>query len=131
MPNRPGLPTICARCRILAASQFPKNRETRAPLVEELLPHKKEIDPKYKYLFSAPTEDDDGIKTVVRFSRKAKEHYVQSEVDGKATGWKATYEKGKWVVQDGGTAKKTTRTKAKPATTSKSKKSSAARKKAG
>jgi DNA topoisomerase-1 len=35
----------------LAASNFPKNRETRAPLVEEILPHKKEIDPKYKFLF--------------------------------------------------------------------------------
>jgi DNA topoisomerase-1 len=43
----------------LAASQFPRNRETRAPLVKELLPHKAEIDPKYKFLFSAPTEDSD------------------------------------------------------------------------
>ncbi len=81
----------------LAASQFPKNRETRAPLVKELLPHKDEIDPKYKFLFSAPTEDPEGNPTVVRFSRKTKEQYVQSEVDGKATGWKAFYEKGKWV----------------------------------
>jgi DNA topoisomerase-1 len=81
----------------LAASQFPKNRETRAPLVEELLPHKDEIDPKYKFLFSAPTEDPEGNKTLVRFSRKTKEQYVQSEVDGKATGWKAFYENGKWV----------------------------------
>jgi DNA topoisomerase-1 len=82
----------------LAASQFPKNRETRAPLVAEILPHKKEIDPKYKFLFSAPTEDPDGNKTVIRYSRKTKEQYVQSEVDGKATGWKAFYEKGKWVA---------------------------------
>ena len=81
----------------LAASQFPKNRETRAPLVEELLPHKNEIDPKYSYLFSAPTEDPNGVKTLVRFSRKTKEQYVQSEVDGKATGWKAFYQNGKWV----------------------------------
>ncbi|WP_347329597.1 type I DNA topoisomerase [Marinimicrobium locisalis] len=81
----------------LAASQFPKNRETRAPLVAELLPHKKEIDPKYTFLFSAPTEDPDGNKTVIRYSRKTKEQYVQSEVDGKATGWKAFYQKGKWV----------------------------------
>ncbi|MGD8176491.1 type I DNA topoisomerase [Marinimicrobium sp. ARAG 43.8] len=81
----------------LAASQFPKNRETRAPLVAELLPHKSEIDPKYKFLFSAPTEDSDGNATVIRYSRKTKEQYVQSEVDGKATGWKAFYEKGKWV----------------------------------
>jgi len=81
----------------LAASQFPKNRETRAPLVEELLPHKKEIDPKYKFLFSAPTEDPDGNKAIVRYSRKAKEQYVQTEVDGKATGWKAHYQGSKWV----------------------------------
>ncbi|MGQ9424638.1 type I DNA topoisomerase [Gilvimarinus sp. F26214L] len=81
----------------LAASQFPKNRETRAPLVEELLPHKSEIDPKYNFLFSAPTEDPEGNKTVVRYSRKTKEQYVQSEVEGKATGWKAFYENGRWV----------------------------------
>lgn len=81
----------------LAASQFPKNRETRAPLVEELLPHKSEIDPKYKFLFSAPVEDPDGNKAVIRFSRKTKEQYVQTEIDGKASGWKAFYEGGKWV----------------------------------
>lgn len=88
----------------LAASQFPKNRETRAPLVAELLPHKDEIDPKYTFLFSAPTEDDDGNQTLVRYSRKTKEQYVQSEIDGKASGWKAFYDNGKWVPQ--GTAKK-------------------------
>ncbi len=82
----------------LAASQFPKNRETRAPLVSEILPHKEEIDKKYTFLFSAPTEDDDGNPTLIRFSRKTKEQYVQSEIDGKATGWKAFYEGGKWVV---------------------------------
>ena len=71
----------------LAASQFPKNRETRAPLVEELLAHKDEIDPKYEFLFSAPTEDDEGNKAMVRYSRKTKEQYVQTEVDKKATGW--------------------------------------------
>jgi DNA topoisomerase-1 len=90
----------------LAASNFPKNRETRAPLVEELLPHKKEIDPKYKHLFKAPTEDADGNKTIVRYSRKTKEQYVQSELEGKPTGWKAFYKKGKWEVQETGKKKK-------------------------
>ncbi len=85
----------------LAASQFPKNRETRAPLVEELLAHKEEIDRKYAYLFSAPVEDPDGVKTLVRFSRKTKELYVQSEEDGKATGWKAFFQNGKWVSSEG------------------------------
>ncbi|MCX2779799.1 type I DNA topoisomerase [Microbulbifer thermotolerans] len=89
----------------LAASQFPKNRETRAPLVKELLPHKDEIDPKYSFLFSAPVEDDEGRDTVVRFSRKTQEQYVQSEENGKATGWRAFYRDGKWQI-DAGKAKR-------------------------
>lgn len=84
----------------LAASQFPKNRETRAPLVAELLTVKDKIDPKYHFLLSAPVKDSNGIKTIVRFSRKTKEQYVQTEVDGKATGWKAFYEGGKWKVSE-------------------------------
>lgn len=82
----------------LAASQFPKNRETRAPLVSELLPYKKQIDPKYHFLLSAPVKDPEGNLAIVRFSRKTKEQYVQTEVNGKATGWKAFYESGKWHV---------------------------------
>jgi DNA topoisomerase-1 len=80
----------------LAASQFPRNRETRAPFVDELLPHKDEIDPKYTFLFSAPVADDDGNRAQVRFSRKTKEQYVMTETDGKATGWKAWYRNGRW-----------------------------------
>ncbi len=86
----------------LAASQFPKNRETRAPLVEELIPHKDEIDKKYAFLMKAPTEDPDGHKTVVKFSRKNKEQYVQSEIDKKPTGWKAFYRKGTWTTDSEG-----------------------------
>ena len=93
----------------MAASKFPKNRKTRAPLVSELLPFKNEIDSKYKFLFSAPVEDPDGIPTVVRYSRKTKEQYVQSEVDGKPTGWKAFYQGGAWI--DSSTKKSTTKTK--------------------
>jgi len=85
----------------LAASQFPRNRETRAPLVTELLAHRSEIDPKYGYIFSAPTEDGDGIPAQVRFSRKTREQYVMTEKDGKATGWKAFYRKGKWQEEQG------------------------------
>ncbi|BCD98417.1 type I DNA topoisomerase [Marinagarivorans cellulosilyticus] len=84
----------------LAASQFPKNRETRAPLVKELLTVKDQLDPKYAHILKAPQEDSDGNDTVVRYSRKTKEQYVQSEVDAKPTGWKAFYEGGKWVVQE-------------------------------
>ena len=84
----------------LAASGFPRNRETRAPLVRELLPHANQLDPKFRHLLSAPARDANGNDAVIRFSRKTKEHYVQSEVDGKPTGWRAFFNKGKWVEQD-------------------------------
>jgi len=91
----------------LAASQFPKNRETRPPLVKELLAHKAEIPDKYHYILKAPTEDDEGRPTVIRFSRKAKEQYVMTENEnGKASGWKAHYAGGKWIVDEKKGAKK-------------------------
>lgn len=92
----------------LAASKFPKNRETRPPLIRELLPHKDEIDPKYAFLFDAPVADPKGNPSVVRFSRKTKEQYVMSEEKGKATGWSAHYQNGKWVET---AAKKTAKKK--------------------
>ena len=76
----------------LASSAFPRSRETRAPLVKELLPHRDELDPKHDYLCEAPTEDDKGRPSVIRFSRKNKEQYVMTEdKDGKPTGWTAHY----------------------------------------
>ncbi|WP_312935461.1 type I DNA topoisomerase [Pseudomonas sp.] len=84
----------------LAASQFPKNRETRAPLVMEIVPHKAEIDPKYHFLCEAPEKDPEGRPTVIRYSRKTKEQYVQTEVEGKPTGWKAFYDGSAWKVED-------------------------------
>ncbi len=81
----------------LAASKFPKNRETRPPKVAELIPHKDEIDPKYHYLLEAPVADPEGNPAIIRFSRKTKQQYVMSEKDGKPTGWTAFYEDGKWV----------------------------------
>lgn len=96
----------------LAASKFPKNRETRAPLVSELIAHKEEIDPKYDFLFSAPVKDPQGNPSIVRFSRKTKEQYVMSEVEGKATGWTAYFEGNKWVQTEAkAKAKKATKTK--------------------
>ncbi|CAA0088288.1 DNA topoisomerase 1 [Zhongshania aliphaticivorans] len=84
----------------LAASAFPRNRETRAPLVKEILPHRDEIDEKYAFLFDAPVSDKEGRDTVIRYSRKTKEQYVQTEVDGKPSGWSAFFEGGKWVVRE-------------------------------
>ncbi|MFV0277267.1 MAG: topoisomerase DNA-binding C4 zinc finger domain-containing protein, partial [Parahaliea sp.] len=83
----------------LAASGFPRNRETRAPFVDELLPHQAEIDPKYSFLFSAPTRDGDGNRAQIRYSRKTQEQYVMTEVDGKATGWRAFYNNGRWEAE--------------------------------
>ena len=83
----------------LAASQFPKYRETRAPLVEDVVAVKDQLDPKFEYLARAPVQDPDGNKGTIRFQRKTREQYVMSEVEGKATGWRAFYQDGKWVQQ--------------------------------
>ncbi|CNK70191.1 type I DNA topoisomerase [Yersinia aldovae] len=81
----------------LAANTFPKSRETRAPMVEELVRFKDRLPEKLRYLADAPVVDNEGNKTMVRFSRKTKQQYVSSEKEGKATGWSAFYIDGKWV----------------------------------
>ena len=90
----------------LAASQYPKNRETRAPKVSEInnlrekiieacryLPDKE----KHLYLLDAPEHDKDGNPYVIRYNRTDDVHYVASEKDGKKTKWTATYVDGDWV----------------------------------
>ncbi|MFT5594814.1 MAG: DNA topoisomerase-1 [Oceanicoccus sp.] len=116
----------------LAASQFPKNRETRAPKVFELIPHKAELPEKYHYLTEAPVKDSDGNATTVRYSRKTAQIYVATEnEEGKATGWSAFYEDGKWAVTEKKSAakktsaKKTTAKKKTSAKKTSAKKSSA------
>jgi DNA topoisomerase-1 len=85
----------------LAAHTFPKSRETRAPLVEELARFRDRISPKFYYLADAPKADPDKNPTVVRYSRKTKQQYVMSEdKKGKATGWSSWYQNGKWVADD-------------------------------
>jgi len=93
----------------LAASTFPRSRETRAPKVAELVKFKERISPKFFYLAEAPQADPAGNLAVVRYSRKNKEQYVMTEVDKKATGWTAKYiggelkdkvlSGGKWVEE--------------------------------
>lgn len=85
----------------LAASTFPKSRETRAPLVSELKKYRDQLSPKFYYLADAPAKDPDGNPAVVRWSRKTKQQYVMSEKDGKATGWSAWFENGKWNITKG------------------------------
>ncbi|HET8731797.1 MAG TPA: type I DNA topoisomerase [Moraxellaceae bacterium] len=81
----------------LAASQFPKHRETRAPTIEELQSVADKLDEKHKYLLKAPAKDKEGNKAVLRFSRKTREQFVVTEKDGKPTGWQAFFHDGKWV----------------------------------
>jgi DNA topoisomerase-1 len=82
----------------LASSEFPRSRETRSPLVEDLRRHRDELDPKFRYLADGPVEDPDGRKVSVRFRRKEREHYLASYADGKPTGWTASYRDGRWVA---------------------------------
>jgi DNA topoisomerase-1 len=84
----------------LAASLFPKNRETRAPKVSELLVHSKELPKKYHYLLVAPQQDPEGRPSVIKYSRKTKEQYIASEEQGKATGWSAYYVQGRWQERE-------------------------------
>ncbi len=101
----------------LASSAFPKSRETKAPQVKDLLRHRSELDPKFDYLCEAPVKDDDGNPAIIRYSRKNKEQYIMSEVDGKASGWTAHYIDKKWKVSKKvATVKKKAKAKKKTAT---------------
>ena len=92
----------------LAASQYPKNRETRAPSVEEIkglkdqlltacrfLPNKE----KHLYLLDAPEKDNEGNPYIIRYNRTDDTHYIASEKDGKKTGNTASYDEIKMVWQ--------------------------------
>ena len=82
----------------LAASQFPKLRETRPVKINELIPHRDEVDSKYTFLIDGPQQDPDGNPSIVRFSRKNKCQYIGSEKDGKATKWAVYYKNGMWTA---------------------------------
>lgn len=85
----------------LAASKFPKVRETRAPKLAELRAIKDKMDEKFQYLFKGPDEDPDGNATILRWSRKKKEQYIGSEnaKTGKATRWGVYWRNGKWIEE--------------------------------
>src|SRR5210317_46495 len=91
-----------------AASQYPKNRETRAPSVEEfnkvvteetLLDACKYLEDqaKHTHLLDAPKKDIDGNPYIIRYNKAEDTHYLASEKDGKKTGNTATYNGQKWV----------------------------------
>ncbi len=84
---------VCSR----RANTFPKSRETRAPLVEELYRFRDRLPENCVIWPMRHSRIRKCNKTMVRFSRKTKQQYVSSEKDGKATGWSAFYVDGKWV----------------------------------
>lgn len=85
----------------LAASKFPKVRETRPPKLAELRTVQDQMDEKFQYLFKGPDEDPEGNPTILRWSRKQKEQYIGSESlkTGKATRWGVYWRKGEWVEE--------------------------------
>jgi DNA topoisomerase-1 len=72
-------------------------------------------------LLDAPRTDDASNRTQIRFSRKTKEQYVMTEVDGKATGWKAYFNTSGWVAEGSGKPAPKKKAKAKPRAKAKSK----------
>ena len=94
----------------LAASKYPKNRETRAPKLEEFISIVTEDnlldacrylkDPKkHFYLLSGPLNDADKNPYVIRYNKAEDIHYLASEKDGKKTKWTAVYDDNEWREQ--------------------------------
>ena len=84
----------------LASNQFPRSRETKSPMVQDLARHRDELDPKFHYLADAPQQDPDGNPVVIKWKRKEKRQVLAGLQDGKATKWQADYEDGKWKWKD-------------------------------
>ena len=80
----------------LAASQFPKNRETRAPFVAEIKSVLDKLPEKYQHFASAPDNDPDGEPLVVRFNRKDGTHNLSAESGGKKKKIFYVYKDGSW-----------------------------------
>ncbi|MFL2699682.1 MAG: type I DNA topoisomerase [Gammaproteobacteria bacterium] len=94
----------------LAASKYPKNRETRAPKLSEFLSIVNEeilLDAcrylkdskKHFYLLSGPTVDRDNNPYVIRYNKSEDTHYLASEKDGKKTKWTAVFDNNEWREQ--------------------------------
>ena len=100
----------------LAASKYPKLRETRSPRVSELRPLAEQLPEKYRHLGCAPDKDPDGHDTWVRFDRKQDEIYVRGETDGKPSGWSARWRDGSWRAAAAATKSAAAGAKKPPAT---------------
>ena len=74
-----------------AASKFPKNRETRTPLISELIPFKAQLPEPLQRFTEGPTQDPDGNDTLLRYDRKKAESYIGSTKNGKFTKWRCMW----------------------------------------
>ena len=105
-----------ARGLFLAASKYPKHRETRSPKVSEISDLVDQLPEKLQYLAKAPLADPDGNLSDIRYSTKMASSYLASFKDEKQSKWRAFYDEktGEWNWSDtgAGKAKKSSRKKA-------------------
>ena len=96
-----------ARGLFLAASKYPKHRETRSPKVSEIAALFDKLPEKLQYLAKAPQADPDGNPTDIRFSTKSNASYLASFKDEKQTKWRAFYDQNTqaWSWADAGGAR--------------------------
>ena len=87
-----------ARGLFLAASKYPKHRETRSPLVSEIAAVCDQLPEKFQHLGEAPQQDPDGNATDVRFSTKSGTSFLSSQVDDRPSKWRAFFDEklGVW-----------------------------------
>ena len=84
----------------LASSNYPRSRETRTPLVEDLQRHADEIDPKFQFLLDAPAADPEGNKVAIKFSRKTRSYYLVGLKGDKTSKWSASWVNGQWQERE-------------------------------
>ncbi len=85
----------------LAASKYPKHRETKSPTVEELQLCKDKLPDYLQFLALAPKKDDKNNPTVICFSKKTKSYYISSIANGKRTKFVLYFINNKWTVAKG------------------------------
>ena len=89
----------------LAASKFPKNRETRKVKKVELMPFQNELPEYFQYLLTGPDADNLGREVFVKYRAKRgesydpKNHYLMTEDEkGKPTRWEARLVGREWDI---------------------------------
>ncbi len=81
-----------AKGLFLAASKYPKHRETRSPRVSELTNVIDQLPEKFRHLATAPRCDPEGNPADVRFSTKVGEIFLSSQIGDKPGKWRAFHD---------------------------------------